>query len=178
MFFTDDEIIIRVPLRQQLTVTVGSNSPCIYAISRASRRLALNGAVERTRTFTPFERYHLKVVRLPIPPRPHVVRLRHAIPLADCVRGNKGSMSGGRGFSPPKYSSMKHHRWLGQVAGSNFGASCHPRDRRHDPSMHAGRSPLLGARCLWCGCGRHRAATLIHLDPQPHRGVDRTMGFE
>ena len=29
------------------------------------------GAVERTRTFTPFGRYHLKVVRLPIPPRPH-----------------------------------------------------------------------------------------------------------
>src|SRR5262249_38148934 len=28
------------------------------------------GAVERTRTSTPFGRYHLKVVRLPVPPRP------------------------------------------------------------------------------------------------------------
>src|SRR6476661_7098924 len=35
--------------------------------------LVCAGAVERTRTSTPCERYHLKVVRLPIPPRPHAM---------------------------------------------------------------------------------------------------------
>src|SRR5215510_5376851 len=35
------------------------------------RPLRALGAVERTRTSTPFGRYHLKVVRLPVPPRPH-----------------------------------------------------------------------------------------------------------
>ena len=32
--------------------------------------ISVIGAVERTRTSTPFGRYHLKVVRLPVPPRP------------------------------------------------------------------------------------------------------------
>ena len=35
---------------------------------------ATAGAVERTRTSTPFGRYHLKVVRLPISPRPQLAR--------------------------------------------------------------------------------------------------------